>query len=156
MSKQMNGTGEYYVLSQVLLFTGLSERTVRNHIATGLLKGEKINGLWHFTKEEVEKFINHPAVKPGILTKNNGMIYDFILDTSKKQEEMCVILDVPDVGWQEISEMFCKEICEGEYKNIKFSFSCLSGINRVILMGDCKYVLKLLNFYYNSKKKVKE
>ena len=152
----MNGTGEYYVLSQVLLFTGLSERTVRNHIASGLLKGEKINGLWHFTKEEVEKFINHPAVKPGILTKNNGMIYDFILDTSKKQEEMCVILDVPDVGRQEITEMFCKEICDGEYKNIKFSFSCLSGINRVILKGDSKYVLKLLNFYNNSKKKVQE
>ena len=37
----MNGIGEYYVINHIVMFTGLSERTIRSHIAAGFLKGEK-------------------------------------------------------------------------------------------------------------------
>lgn len=143
----MDGIGEYYVLNHIVMFTGLSERTVRSHIATGFLKGEKINGIWHFTPEEVENFINHPAVKPGILAKSNSLVYDFLLNTSKKEDEMVVVLDIPNKNKIEISKLFCKEICEGGYNNIRFSFGDLSGINRVILSGEALNVMKLLEFY---------
>ena len=79
----MDGTGEYYVINHIVMFTGLSERTIRSHITSGFLKGEKINGLWHFTPQEVENFINHPSVKPGILAKSNSLVYDFLSDTGK-------------------------------------------------------------------------
>ena len=146
----MNGIGEYYVINHIVMFTGLSERTIRSHIAAGFLKGEKINGLWHFTPEEVENFINHPSVKPGILAKSNSLVYDFLSDTGKKADEMVVILDIPGESKIEISKLFCREICDGDYKNIKFSFSDLSGINRIIISGGVSGVLKLLEFYKNT------
>ena len=102
----MNGIGEYYVINHIVMFTGLSERTIRSHIAAGFLKGEKINGLWHFTPEEVENFINHPSVKPGILAKSNSLVYDFLSDTGKKADEMVVILDMPGKSKIEISNFF--------------------------------------------------
>ncbi len=43
--------GNYYLISHLVLSTGLTDRTIRNYIASGILQGEKINGLWHFTPE---------------------------------------------------------------------------------------------------------
>ena len=83
----MEHTGNYYVINHLVMFTGLSDRTIRNYISSGILQGEKINGLWHFTPEQVEEFISHPSVRPSILAKNNGLVYDFILDNKKTKEE---------------------------------------------------------------------
>lgn len=55
-----SATGKYY--------------TLRNDIRLDLLQGEKINGLWHFTPEQVEAFMRHPAVCPGIKTHQNNLL----------------------------------------------------------------------------------
>ena len=73
-----------YLINHLVLITGLTDRTIRSYISSGILKGEKINGIWHFTAEEVEDFIKNPAVRPRIIAKNNAIIYDFLLDNSKK------------------------------------------------------------------------
>lgn len=91
----MESTGNYYLINHLVLFTGLSDRTIRNYIASGILAGEKINGLWHFTPEQVDHFIRHPSVRPSITAKNNALVYDFLLETRKTSCEACVILDVP-------------------------------------------------------------
>ena len=49
----MEATGNYYLINHLVLITGLTARTIRNYISNGILHGEKINGLWHFTPEEV-------------------------------------------------------------------------------------------------------
>lgn len=72
-----------YLINHLVLITGLTDRTIRSYISSGILKGEKINGIWHFTAEEVEDFIKNPAVRPSITAKNNAIIYDFLLDNSK-------------------------------------------------------------------------
>ena len=132
------------------MFTGLSDRTIRNYIASGILQGEKINGLWHFTPEQVEEFVRHPAVRPSILAKNNGLVYDFLLDTKKTRQEMCVILDTPCADKKTVAEYFCYSINSGGYHNIQFSFDGVMETSRVILKGDAAEVLRLVN-EYNSK-----
>ena len=37
---------EIYNLNQLALMTGLSTRTLRNDLATGILEGEKEDGMW--------------------------------------------------------------------------------------------------------------
>ncbi|MBQ7954565.1 MAG: helix-turn-helix domain-containing protein [Lachnospiraceae bacterium] len=146
----MQDTGKYYVINHLLMFTGLSDRTIRNYIASGILQGEKINGLWHFTPEQVEEFVSHPAVRPGILAKNNGLVYDFLLDHKKLKQEMCVILDIPYMDKKTVAEFFCNNINNGDYNNIKFSFDGVMETSRVILKGNAVEVLQLIN-EYNSK-----
>jgi len=46
-----------YNLNQVAMITGLTTRTLRNHLSLGTLKGEKIDGNWSFTEEELEAYI---------------------------------------------------------------------------------------------------
>ncbi len=143
----MEATGNYYLISHLVLITGLTDRTIRKHIASGILQGEKINGLWHFTPEQVEHFICHPAVHPSILAKNNAAIYDFLLDDRKTACEACMILDLPGRNKKAAAEYFCYRINSQEYHNIRFSFDGVAKIPRIILKGDAAEVLRLVNEY---------
>ena len=139
-----------YLINHLVLITGLTDRTIRNYIASGILKGEKINGMWHFTPEEVDAFIKNPAVRQSILAKINSMVYDFMLDDRKKEEEACVILDIPKAGIKETAEFFCYKISNGNFENINFSFDGYTKTPRVILKGKAADVFEIINEYYKS------
>ena len=139
-----------YLISHLTLITGLYDRTIRNYIASGILKGEKINGIWHFTPEEVDAFIKNPAVRPSIVAKNNSVVYDFMLNDSKKEEETCVILDLPKCDIKETAEFFCYGISNGDYKDINFSFDGNYKTPRIILRGKPSDVFGLINEFYKS------
>lgn len=143
-----SATGNYYTINAMPLITGLTDRTIRNYIASGILQGEKINGLWHFTPEQVENFLSHPAVRPSILAKQNSLVYDFLLDGKKQTRQACIILDLPDVDRQECAEIFCYAISNGDYRDIHFALDGVGDTLRVILKGDSENVLELVNRYY--------
>ena len=143
----MEHTGNYYLISHLTLFTGLTDRTIRNYLSSGILKGDKINGIWHFSPEEVEQFIRHPAVRPSILAKQNATVYDFLLDDRKPNCEICMILDIPGKNRKEIAEYFCYRISNGSYQNIRFSFDGMTKVPRVILRGYASDVLELVNTF---------
>ena len=147
-----NETGNYYVLGHLVQFTGLTDRTLRNYISMGILQGEKINGLWHFTPEQVEDFVRHPAVRPSILAKRNAIVYDFLLDTKKKSQQTCIILDLPGEDEKRMMEYFAYAINNGDLHEFRFSFDSVEGVPRVILRGETAEVMELVNGYYHSKK----
>ena len=141
----MENIGNCYLINHLVLFTGLTDRTIRNYLSSGILQGEKINGLWHFTPEQVNSFIRHPSVRPSILAKNNSVVYDFMLDNKKDHFEICMVLDIPNGTPKEISEYFCYHISNGNYQNIHFSFDGVEKVHRVILKGYATEVLQLVN-----------
>lgn len=143
----MENTEKNYLINHLVLITGLSDRTIRNYLASGILQGDKINGLWHFTAEQVAGFIRHPAVRPSILAKNNALVYDFLLDAKKAVSETCMVLDIPGANERELAEYFCFRISTEGFTNIHFSFDGVNSVPRVILKGDTTTVLKLINEY---------
>lgn len=146
----MDAIGNYFVLNHLILITGLTERTLRNYIATGLLQGEKINGMWHFTPEQVEQFVRNPAVRPSILAKQNALVYDFLLRDRKTAPEACVILDLPDFDAKSVAVFFCYRISNGGYQNIRFAFDGVGRLPRVILSGNADEVFRLANEWHDS------
>ena len=144
----MEHTGNYYVIGHLVQFTGLSDRTIRNYISNGILEGELINGVWHFTPEQAEAFVRHPSVRPSIQAKRNGLVYDFLLADKKTAPEACLILDLPGEDSKTVAEFFCYTITNGHYRNIRFSFDGVESAPRVILKGDTAEVLRLVNAYY--------
>lgn len=148
----MENTGEYYLISHLVLVTGLTDRTIRNYIASGILQGEKINGLWHFTPEQVERFICHPAVRPSIQAKRHAVIYDFLLDDKKESCETCMILDLPGGNREEIGEYFCYRISNEDFRNVQFSFDGVGAVPRMILKGNAAEVLRLVNGYFENRR----
>lgn len=143
-----SATGNYYTIHHITLFTGLTDRTIRNYINLGILEGEKSNGLWHFTEEQVDAFIRHPAVRPSIQAKQNAIIYDFLLDTKKQEPQVCMILDLPGADEAGTAAFFNDSICNGDFHNLRFFFDAFSGTPRVILKGPADQILTLVNRYY--------
>lgn len=139
--------GNYYLISHLALFTGLTDRTIRTYIANGILQGEKINGLWHFTAEQVDAFLRHPMVKPSIQAKKNAIVYDFMLDNHKTGPQTCMILDLPGCDEKKTAEYFCYAISNGSYWGIRFSFDSANGTPRVILRGKITDVMELVQNY---------
>lgn len=148
--KDSQATGNFYNISAVTMITGLTDRTIRNYISSGLLSGEKINGLWHFTPEQVEAFIADPAVYPSIRAKNNALVYDFMTDGKKARHETCIILDLPGDDKKTAAEFFCYSINNGDFRNLRFSLDAVKSEPRVILTGDTREVLALVNRYYTQ------
>ncbi len=138
---------ETYTLSDLVHFTGLSDRTLRNYLASGLLVGEKVDGAWRFTQEQAHAMIIHPSVRPAILAKNNAILYDFLLDEHKKEPACCLILDLPGSDDPSIIDYFCQAINGGSFDHLQFSFDSVGAVPRVILKGRADQVLALASGY---------
>ena len=143
-----SATGNYYTLGHLTLFTGLTDRTLRNYLASGILQGEKINGVWHFTPEQAHALVTHPTARAAILAKNNAIIYDFLLNEHKTSDQCCLILDLPQSNDKRIIEYFCDSINHGDFHDLQFAFDSISGMPRVILRGPSQQVLALASGYH--------
>lgn len=148
--EKFSATGNYYTIGHIVQFTGLTDRTIRNYIAGGILQGEKINGVWHFTPEQVDAFLRHSAVRPSITAKNNGLVYDFLLNPGAEEHRCCMVLDMPGTNRKSLTEFFCYTICREDLHNFQFSFDGLDKIPRVIVRGNTQEVLKLVNGFYEQ------
>lgn len=142
---------EKYDLNQLALITGLTTRTLRNYLNQGILEGEKLAGNWHFSEENLEKFFSSPEVKRSLTAKRHALVYDFMADTYKKNNRICMILDFP-VAQEEantISDLFCSFINE-KIQDIQFKFHYDVHGARVILSGAEDAVMDVIYQYYGK------
>ena len=145
--------GKYYTINEVATMTGLTTRTIRNYLKSGLISGEKINGVWTFSSEDFADILNSPAIKPSIQAKNNAVVYDFLVDDRKRTNKICTIIDlyIEDEEAEEISQFFCDTI--NSYHNtddLSFKYEKRGRNVRVILSGTDEMTMEILNKYYNS------
>ena len=139
---------DFYTIAEVALFTGLTDRSIRTHIAKGYLHGEKVDGTWRFSAEQVGNYFLRPEIKASMAARKNGVVYDFLQDTFKKEPQACFILDVPEFEQANLAaEFFLKEMNTEGYRGLRYAFDNLNGIPRVILTGDAGEVLRMLAKY---------
>ena len=136
-----------YNLNELAMMTGFTTRTLRNYLTQGLLHGEKRNGTWQFSAENVERFFAEPYVKEGLRIKRTAAVFDFLADRSKKTERVCVILDLPlDVKrGNKVSAFFCDMMKSAS--DTEFSYEWDGGHGRVILKGAEKQVAEIMKAY---------
>lgn len=141
-----------YTIADIVEITGLSDRTIRSYISQKVLEGEKTDGAWRFTPEQLSTFMNDRNVLPGIRAKKNAIVYDFLADTHRSQQELCLMVDLPGADSQAVSSFFCDTINDGGYESIRFSFDSLGGQTpRVILKGKPDQVLGLMQRFYETR-----
>ena len=140
---------EMYTINHVALMSGLSSRTIRNYMKMGFMEGEMLNGVWHFSAEEVGRLFANPNVAPAIRAKKNALIFDFLADDYKQRDEMCTVIDERATLEEAnaISAFFCDAINRDWSGVIRFGFSFNEGRVRVILTGPRDAVLQLLQSY---------
>ena len=140
---------EQYNLNELAMITSLTTRTLRNHLRQGTLTGEKVDGAWVFTPEEVDAFMALPAVRQSIRANHNAVVFDFLADNLKSQNRSCVILDfaVGIAESAEISLFFCEQANHASDIELRCQ-QTRSGL-RVILSGGEDQVAEILRDYYS-------
>lgn len=111
---------------------------------------KKIDGIWQFTPEEIDEFLSNPNVEPGIKSKANAVVYDFMADTEKKINKICSVLDyiMDDDEAAELSEYYCKVMNNSADTALKYE---KHGKNvRVIISGPEDFVLEAINGWYKN------
>ena len=118
---------ETFSINELAMITGLSTRTLRNYLSMGVLKGEKADGAWTFTPEQVEEFTQNKAVQPS----------------------MCVVLDLTGEEAAGAPMFFCGRIngCTPEAE-LHFASEPMGKGVRLILSGSPKDVTDLVNGFY--------
>ncbi len=144
---------KYYTINEISAMTGLTTRTIRNYLKSGLINGEKTSGVWMFSSKDFSDMLTNPAIKPSIQAKNNAVVYDFLVDNKKKINKICTIIDlyIDDTESNEISEFFCDTINSlSEAGELSFKFEKNDKNVRVILSGTEETVIEILDKYYNN------
>ena len=145
---------EFFTIEDLATMTMLSTRTLRNYITQGFLEGEKIDGAWRFTTEDIESFFNEDFVKQSIQSKKNGIIYDYISNEVKNENSVCSIYDYTNIEKDE-AENICKRMIElvnsNQYGKVTFSYSFNNKkkIVRIILTGAISNMNALINDFNN-------
>ena len=144
---------KYYTLNDLALMTGLTTRTLRNYLKMGLLRGERIDGIWNFTEEEIAEFFDNPYVISGVQAKNRAIVFDFLEQNKKQHNEICTIIDlyIEQKEAKEISGFFCEKVGKRNEERIKVTCERNGAYLRVILRGPDDSVMEILNAYYHSR-----
>lgn len=137
----------HYSINDLAMMTGLTTRTLRSYIKSGVLRGEKTEGKWRFTEEDFAAFLGDDAVKQTLRTRRNAIVSDFLSETVKKTDAACVILDfaVTDEEGERIANFFSAGV--NRLVGVQFCYSRQLGMSRVILTGDRELVTELVSSY---------
>lgn len=144
---------KYYTINEISAMTGLTTRTIRNYLKSGLINGEKINGVWTFSSGDFSDMLANPAIKPSIQAKNNAVAYDFLVENKKKINKICTVIDlcIDDEESSEISDFFCKTINNfNDSGELAFKYEKNGRNTRIILSGTEETIIEILNKYYNQ------
>ncbi|MBQ8777761.1 MAG: hypothetical protein IJZ71_09780 [Treponema sp.] len=137
---------EFYSINELAVMTGFTTRSLRNFIQMDFLKGEKVNGEWQFSTEQIENFFSNPNIKQGLVSKANSVVYDFLLNQDSDKDKMCSILNL-NLNNEEanmLSEKICS-IINNSGKQIEFKFMKTNKNVKIIISGEKDFVKNLLN-----------
>lgn len=138
-----------YTIEEVAVFTGLTDRTLRNYLREGRLTGTKEAGAWRFTPENLDRLFQDGGVRRAMEANRSAVIYDFLLG-GRREDLCCVIRDIPaDESGEEGLRAALVDRVNREEAQVRFSYSYGvdrrgQGTARVILTGPTAAVLKIL------------
>ena len=117
---------EYYTIDELATMTMLTTRTLRNYISQGLLKGDKTDGSWKFSTEDLDSFFKEDIIIQSIQSKKNGMVYEYMSDDSKNENMVCSLYDFINLRSDEaehIYEKIVNLVNSNNHGNIRFSYT---------------------------------
>jgi hypothetical protein len=137
-------TKDFYSINELSTISGFTTRSLRNFIQMEFLKGEKFEGEWRFSLEQIEDFFSNPNIKEGIKSKNNSVVYNYLLN-KPENDKICSIVDLnltPNET-KTLSEKICQMINDSN-ANVEFKFSAHNGNVRIIIAGEKNFVKQIL------------
>ena len=85
-----------YSLSDIAKITKLTDRTIRNYLANGTLKGTKIGGQWRFTQNDVKALFNNEDFADDMFSKSEKNINMYLKNEFEFESvnNICSVINV--------------------------------------------------------------
>ena len=132
-----------YTIKDLSLMSGLTERTLRSYLQMGILKGQKVDGVWKFNEAQIEDFFNTDYAKAAIKMNRNALLLDYLRNAPEDRNTACVVMNFPKENRERVSAFFCDAVSKG--KNLQMTFDNEKGMHKVILIGDYQAICEILN-----------
>lgn len=135
-----------YAVKDVAIMTGLTERTIRNYIKDGRLKGKKIGVQWRFSEDDINNLFEDENVSNKITESNHSKVLEFIKGEVEPNTG-AVVLNIPVTGKEELEGKLQRVIqLINENVNLKFSYQYFEkvGIAQFILIGNIKLLQEFM------------
>ena len=127
---------DLYSISDIAKITKLTDRTIRNYLAKGNLKGKKIGGQWRFTKSDIYALFNNDKFEDDMKQKTLQSIVSYFESTSYKNQNntACCVFTISFKN-KDNKILFYKKMKEIENKDAvinKISFVDNNNVKLVI------------------------
>lgn len=138
-------TKDFYSINELSTITGFTTRSLRNFIKMDFLKGKKIEGEWQFSPEQIENFLLNSNIKQGIKSKQNSVVYNYLLNEELQKNNICTIIDLTLSAneRESLSEKIC-QIINDSGAQVEFRFFSQKDKTRFIIAGEKDFVKQLL------------
>lgn len=151
MDKQVTGLEQLFTVEDIANMTSMSDRTIRNYLRNGLLKGRKIGGQWRFTMQDIKTFLDGGEVMKEMKKKQKQEIFDFVEGVNSKltgERQTCVIVDLY-ISQKEatgLNEKICDFIAENMFSNMRFDYDYSDEEKRArfTILASPKTAIKIL------------
>ena len=143
--QEHNMTKDFYSINELSTITGFTTRSLRNFIQMDFLKGKKIEGEWQFSPEQIENFLLNSNIKQGIKSKQNSVVYNYLLNEELQKNNICTIIDLTlSANERELlSEKIC-QIINDSGAQVEFRFFSQKDKTRIIIAGEKDFVKQIL------------
>lgn len=138
-----------YTLQELAELTRLTNRTLRNYLANGTLKGHKVGGQWRFTKDEVCSLFKNDTFYEDRKDKSDHMMKAFI---DQKIELSCkksagIVIDLKETTKEERKKFYqsLDQIPKDENLKEKVSFISDDGHVRLHIVASLQYIGKVID-----------
>lgn len=137
-----------YTVNDVAKIMHMTERTIRNYLKDGILKGTRVGGQWRFDEKDIEEMINNSTFRKKFTDNASQMAKNYV---DKKVQilgdvTVCSVIDYknPDQDYLDKLEHEIALIVK-EYKgNVHMALISENGIGRCTVIGTLECVSRVL------------
>ena len=135
-----------YTISDIAKMTKLTDRTIRNYLAKGNLKGMKMGGQWRFSKNDIYSLFNNDKFEDDMKQKTLQNIVDFFdsTDYEKNHNTACCIFSLLFKDVEQKKNLFAKLKEIKNKEEIKEKISFIDELNvKLVIIAKTETILEI-------------
>ncbi len=133
-----------FKLKEVMEMLNIPERTIRRHIKLGILKGEKVGGVWRFSEDNLSKYFSNATVMKSQSAVKYTEIFDYINGISKHGNDIAIIKQLNKLNLLKNKKLsqYVSSFADPFYFNIDTKF----GKSVIVFKGSEKNAIELIGY----------
>ena len=135
-----------YSISEIAKITKLTDRTIRNYLASGTLKGRKIGGQWRFTRKDIEALYSNDEFEGDMQDKTQKNIVKYFKEEKSDDNTACIIMKLNIKSKEQRKELFSKikQVVPSELKKEGITFIDEDGHIKMVLISSFEHVSEIV------------